>query len=183
MKKLFKIGALALALLGSSFAVKAQTVDSRGTGVRLSVGPEVGVAVGKLSDAYDWNLGGSVQADIPVVSNNLYVTVNAGYNNVFASGDNADLNLIPAKAGLKFFPAGNFYVQGEAGATFLTNKSDLSADNSAAFVYAPQVGYLFNVGGKSYIDAGVRFESNSKFYDNGKASNFFGLRLAYAFGL
>ncbi|MCC9136149.1 hypothetical protein ACFSKU_00810 [Pontibacter silvestris] len=183
MKKLFRIGALALALIGSSFAVKAQTVDSRGTGVRLSVGPEVGVAVGKLADAYDFNLGGSVQADIPVINNDLYVTINTGYNNVFASGDGSDLNLIPAKAGLKFFPVGNFYVQGEAGATFLTNNSDLDADNAAAFVYAPQVGYLFHLGDKSFIDAGVRFESNSKFYDGGKASNFFGLRLAYAFGL
>jgi hypothetical protein len=111
--------------------------------------------------------------------------VNSGYNNFFAGNATNlnDLHLIPVKAGLKYFPVTNFYVQGEAGTAFLLNKNNAGADKSAAFVYAPQLGVLLNVGGKNYIDAGFRFESNLKFYDGGSASNFFAIRVAYAFNL
>lgn len=195
MKKSIKLGTLALALATIfTFSAKAQDVTpatkstTTSSGIRLSIGPEVGLPVGSLHDAYKWNLGGSVQADIPVYADKLFVTVNAGFNNFFAK-DNVlgfkgqDLQLIPVKAGLKFFPVSNFYVQGEAGASFIADKDKVGADKSAAFVYAPQVGYQFPLGGKNYLDAGVRFEGNTKFYTNGNSNNFLGLRLAYAFGL
>jgi len=195
MKTTFKISALILAFAGLTVGAKAQTAStsaktsSSSNGVILSIGVDAGLPSGNLSNGYNWNLGGSVQADIPVV-NQLFVTVNAGYNNLYGK-DNAygtglkatNIQLLPVKAGLKFFPVNNFYIQGEAGAAFSLNKSDLGFDNSAAFVYAPQVGVQFPLGGKSYIDAGVRYEATTKFnstIDNSKI-NFFGLRVAYAF--
>ena len=196
MKTTFKISALVLAFAGFALGAKAQTSTTStsktttSNGVILSVGVDAGIPTGKLSDAYNFNLGGSVQADIPVIQHQLFVTVNAGYNNFFGKnnigGTNIDatnIQLLPVKAGLKFFPVSNFYVQGEAGAAFLLNKSDLNDDKSAAFVYAPQIGYQFALGGKSYIDAGIRYEASTKFnsvVDNSKV-NFFGLRVAYAF--
>jgi hypothetical protein len=140
-----------------------------------------------LSNSYNWNLGGSVQADIPVVSNQLFVTVNAGYDNFFGKtidGVSAtNIQLLPVKAGLKFFPVSNFYIQGEAGAEFDLNKSDVGFNNTAAFVYAPQIGYQFQLGGNNYIDAGVRYEASTKFNSNIDDSkvNFVGLRVAYGF--
>ena len=94
-----------------------------------------------------------------------------------------NIQLLPAKAGLKYFLIPNFYIQGEAGAAFLLNKSDLGDDKSAAFIYAPSIGYQFHIGGNSYIDAGVRYEASTKFnsvVDDSKV-NFFGLRVAYGF--
>jgi len=195
MKSTFKISALILAFAGFSLGAKAQTAASAAksstssNGVKFSIGVDAGIPSGNLSNGYNWNLGGSVQADIPVAQQ-LYVTVNAGYNNLYGK-DNAygtgfkatDIQLLPVKAGLKFFPVNNFYIQGEAGAAFSLNKSDLGFDNSAAFIYAPQVGVQFPLGGKSFIDAGVRYEASTKFNsiaDNSKV-NFFGLRVAYAF--
>lgn len=196
MKTTFKISALILAFAGLALGAKAQTSSTStsktttSNGVILSVGVDAGIPTGKLSDAYNWNLGGSVQADIPVIQHQLFVTVNAGYNNIFGKNnidgtglDATNIQLLPVKAGLKFFPISNFYVQGEAGAAFLLNKSDLNDDKSAAFIYAPQIGYQFALGGKSYIDAGIRYEASTKFnsaVDNSKV-NFFGLRVAYAF--
>ena len=196
MKSTFKISALVVAFAGFALGAKAQTTTpsssktTTSNGVILSVGVDAGIPTGKLSDAYNFNLGGSVQADIPVVPHQLFVTVNAGYNNIFGknniNGTNLDatnIQLLPVKAGLKFFPVSNFYVQGEAGAAFALNKSDVGFDKSAAFVYAPQIGYQFALGGKSYIDAGIRYEASTKFnsaVDNSKV-NFFGLRVAYAF--
>ncbi|MFC3562873.1 hypothetical protein [Pedobacter jamesrossensis] len=170
------------ALIG--FSAKAQSM--RSPGVRYSVGADVGLPIGTLSDAYKWSIGGSIQADIPVVSDKLYVTVNAGYTNIFADESVSalipDIHLIPVKAGLKYFPVDNLYLQGEAGVSFLLNQNT-SNSKTASFVYAPQIGYLIPLGGKSSIDAGVRFEGNSKFYDNGSNSNYLGLRIAYAFPL
>jgi hypothetical protein len=201
MKNLFKISALALAFAGLSFGAKAQTstpttpstsTTTTKSGIRYSIGVDAGIPLGDFKDNYKWNLGGSVQADIPVLSNKLFVTVNAGYNNIFGKNDvtvggttvsPTDFHLIPVKAGLKFFPIDNFYVQGEAGAAFLLNKSDIGANKSTAFVYAPQIGVQFPVSASSFIDAGVRYEATTKYITGVNASkvNFIGIRVAYGF--
>ncbi|MFC0517146.1 outer membrane beta-barrel protein [Mucilaginibacter angelicae] len=201
MKNLFKVSALALAFAGLAFGAKAQTSTPTTTtttstttksGIRYSIGVDAGIPLGNFKDNYKWNLGGSVQADIPVLSDKLFVTVNAGYNNVFGKNDvfvgntnvnPTDFHLIPVKAGLKFFPISNFYVQGEAGAAFLLNKSDVGANKSTAFVYAPQIGVQFPVSASSFIDAGVRYEATTKYATGVDASkvNFIGLRVAYGF--
>jgi hypothetical protein len=200
MKTTFKISALVLAFAGFALGAKAQTTTTSTTssktstgpnGIVLSVGVDAGIPTGNLNNSYNWNIGGSVQADIPVIPHQLFVTVNAGYNSIQGKNniggvtglDATNIQLLPVKAGLKFFPINHFYIQGEAGAAFLLNKSDLNDDKSAAFVYAPQVGVQFPLGGKSYIDAGVRYEATTKFnsaIDDSKV-NFFGLRVAYAF--
>ncbi|MGF7074518.1 outer membrane beta-barrel protein [Mucilaginibacter sp. R-33] len=201
MKNLFKVSALALAFAGLAFGAKAQTSTPTTTattstttksGIRYSIGVDAGIPLGDFKDRYKWNLGGSVQADIPVVSNQLFVTVNAGYNNIFGKNDvvvgnttvsPTDFHLIPVKAGLKYFPISNFYVQGEAGAAFLLNKSDVGANKSTAFVYAPQIGVQFPVSASSFIDAGIRYEATTKYATGVDASkvNFIGLRVAYGF--
>jgi hypothetical protein len=192
MKTKHKVGLAALALLVFlAYTGRAKAQDAPKSSkqeFRLSVGPEAGIPVGDLSNAYDWSIGGSVQADIPLVQY-LYVTVNAGYNNFFIK-DNIkklgghNMQLIPVKAGLKYFPVGNiFYVQGEAGVSFLANKTDLEANKSTAFVYAPQIGALIPLAPRNYLDVGFRWESSSSFYDGGSYANFLGLRVAYSFGL
>lgn len=197
MKSTLKITTLALAFAGLAFGASAQTTPANETksagsnGVVLSVGVDAGIPTGNLSNGYNWNIGGSLQADIPVIPQQLFVTVNAGYNNLQGK-DNAygtgltatDIQLLPVKAGLKYFPVSHFYIQGEAGAAFSLNKSAVGFENSAAFIYAPQIGYQFPLGGKNYLDAGVRYEGSTDFISNNDNSqvHFVALRLAYAFG-
>jgi len=183
--KILKISTLALSLAALTIGAKAQTTTPK-DGIRLSIGADAGIPTGNLSDNFNWSLGGSAQAELPVASN-LSVTLNAGYNNVFAKTVNGfkgdDLELLPVKAGLKFFPVDKFYIQGEAGAAFLLNKNKGANTKSAAFAYAPQVGVLLPVG-SNYIDAGVRYEGTSKFSSaDGSTVNFVALRLAYSFKL
>lgn len=194
MKSTLKITTLVLGLAALATGAFAQSSATTRTttpnGVVLSIGADAGIPTGTLNDSHNWNLGGSVQADIPVLPHQLFVTVNAGYNNIFGKKnlngtgpDVTDIQLLPVKAGLKFFPVSNFYIQGEAGAAFLLNKSSLNDDNAAAFIYAPQVGVQFPLSGNSFIDAGVRYEASTKFnsaFDNSTV-NFVGLRVAYAF--
>jgi len=192
MKNSIKTVALLAAIMGATFAAKAQTsTTTASNGVIYSVGAESGIAVGKFKDAYKWNLGGSVQADIPVASQ-FYATINAGYQNYFGKNNiygttfsPTDIHLIPVKAGLKFFPVKDLYIQGEAGAAFVLNKSDVGYDKAAAFIYAPTIGVQLPLNGSSYIDAGVRYEASTKFtsgVDNSK-TNILGLRVAYAFSV
>jgi hypothetical protein len=201
MKNLFKISALVVAFAGFGLSAKAQTTTTTATssktstgpnGIVLSVGVDAGIPTGNLNNAYNWNIGGSLQADIPVIPHQLFVTVNAGYNSIQGRNniggvqglDATNIQLLPVKAGLKYFPVSHFYIQGDAGAAFALNKSDVGFDKSAAFVYAPQVGVQFPLGGKSYIDAGVRYEGTTKFSSvNDAKVNFVGLRVAYAFDL
>lgn len=181
MKQFFTI-TTTIAIILLSTGVNAQSKNTSAKGVRWSIGVDAGVPVGKFNTAAKWNLGGSIQADFNVAKRVLFITANTGFNNVFTERVvKGDMQIIPVKAGLKYFPARNFYIQGEAGVSFLTSKVKNHADKSASFVYAPQIGYLIPLGGRNYLDAGVRFESNSKFYDNGGQANFLGLRVAYAF--
>jgi hypothetical protein len=190
MKSTLKIAALVFAFAGLSYSAKAQTTPTTSTtttksGIRYSIGVETGIPIGDFKDSHKWNLGGSVQADIPVAQQ-LFVTVNAGFNNFFgktiAGVDVPNIQLIPVKAGLKFFPIENFYVQGEAGAAFLLNK-DFYNDKSTAFVWAPQVGVQFPVSASgNFIDAGIRYESTTNYMSNiNSKAQFLGLRLAYGF--
>src|ERR1700712_1887779 len=124
MKTTFKISALVLAFAGFALGAKAQTTTpasiktSTGpNGIVISVGVDAGIPTGKLNDSYNWNIGGSLQADIPVIQHQLFVTANAGYNsfqgknNILGSGiDAPNIQLLPVKAGLKFFPVNNFYI-------------------------------------------------------------------------
>ncbi|HEK21075.1 MULTISPECIES: hypothetical protein [unclassified Mucilaginibacter] len=191
MKSTLKIAALVLAFAGLSYSAKAQTTPTSTStttpsGIRYSIGVETGVPVSNFKDSHKWNLGGSVQADIPVASQ-LFATVNAGFNNFFGktiAGVKApNVQLLPVKAGLKFFPVANFYIQGEAGAAFLLNKADTYNDKSTAFVWAPQIGVQFPVSASgNFIDAGIRYESTSNYVTNIDSKvKFVGLRLAYGF--
>jgi len=178
MKNSIKISVLALAMcsfLGQTATAQSTTkTATNGSGIRLSIGADAGIPVGSLRNGYRWSFGGSAQADFPLINNQLYVTLNTGYNSIFAENSSSlnDIQLIPVKAGLKYFPVKIFYVQGEAGASFLIDND--KGVKSASFVYAPQVGILLPVGGKNYIDAGIRLEANTKFYETGKSEKFLG---------
>ncbi|TWR24430.1 hypothetical protein FPZ43_18305 [Mucilaginibacter pallidiroseus] len=181
IKSLLTLIIIAPLHLKSAFAQSEKTTPS----AYISIGPDAGIPVGAMHHRYDWSIGGSIQADVPISGKSLYFVGNAGFNNFFAKDDAAnprDLQMLPLKAGLKYFAAGNFYVQGQAGASFLFNKGKGGYDKSTAFTYAPQVGYQFPAG-SNYIDAGIRWEGNSKFNTGGGWNNFLGLRVAYGFGL
>lgn len=188
MKKFIKISRVAIAFLMLTKIANAQS-SSEERRIFYSIGVESGISSGNFNNLYKWNIGGSIQADIPLTGG-LYASVNAGYLNfngtVNENGSNlsaANISFLPIKAGLKYFPITDWYIQGNAGVGFILYKNDVGYDKSAAFLYTPQIGVLLKLGGKNYIDAGVRYETTSKYISNNENSkiNFFGLRVAYAF--
>ncbi len=195
MKTTRKIGVVTALLVSLAFASSAQTTTSTSTSNsggtpdkewRLSVGPTFDLPIGNFSNAYNWSAGGFVQVDIPIISK-LYVIADAGWKDNFAKseiGSRYDVQQIPVMAGVKYFVFGNLiYVQGQAGAAFLTDKSKLNADKSTSFAYSPQVGVLLKIAHKNYLDLGFNWTQYSKIYNGGDNFNTLGLRLAYSFGL
>ncbi|WP_426667418.1 hypothetical protein ACPPVU_15445 [Mucilaginibacter sp. McL0603] len=193
MKNLFKTAALFAAITGITATAKAQTGSTSASkepnGIIFSVGADGGLATGSFKDSHKSMVGGSIEADFPV-ADQFYFTANTGYNqffgvnNVFGTGIKApDINIIPVKLGLKYFPISALYLQLEAGAAFVTNKSTLGFERTGTFIYAPQVGTQIPLGGKNFLDAGVRWEGCTNFTQNNGSSrgHFFALRVAYAF--
>jgi len=182
-----------IAFILLAFAAKAQTNGA--TKTRFTIGIDAGIATAGIKETNSVMLGASLQAGIPIVKE-LQFTIGAGFQNYF--GKSLALNLqdapssyktpavqiVPLKAGLKYFLEPNFYIQGEAGAAFLLNKSAYSGGKSVAFTYAPQIGVLCPVSSNgNFIDIGMRYEATSKFnadYENSKV-NLLGLRVAYGF--
>jgi len=194
MKTTVKITTALTFLFACSMHANAQSTPqppASPNGVIYSIGAEGGIVTNDFKDTHKVFYGGSIQADIPVASQ-LYATINAGYSefigkdNIDGTGIKAkDLHFLPVMAGLKFFPVPLLYIQADAGAGFALDKSNQGFEKTAVFIYTPQIGLQIPFNGKSYLDAGIRYEATTKFVsgqDNSKI-DFIGLRLAYGFSL
>jgi hypothetical protein len=185
---------LSIVLICFCFAASAQTLTVADS-LRVGAGIEGLAGVGTLGKAYSGGVGVSVRLDVPL-SSKIYVTGSVGYNNFFASAT-ADTSLqsvkgvstpsfktVPLKLGIKWFPFKKFYIQGEAGETILLNKNQVYALYNSAFTWSPQFGVVCPLRKhRAYIDAGIRFEGVSSFYNDNSTYNFWALHVAYTFNL
>jgi opacity protein-like surface antigen len=172
MKKLLLLTAVAGLFAFSS--VNAQVIKSP----KLSVGADFGFPIGDASEGVDFAFGGSLQYQHPVAENFL-LTGSAGYLNFKSKkdilGNTYNSGVIPVKAGARYYFGENFFVNGELGAGFSTEKG-----GSTAFIYAPGAGVEFEVSDKSSVELGARYEGHSI---SGGTVSFIGLRAAFNFGL
>ncbi len=97
------------------------------------------------------------------------LTLTTGYYGFIGGPDgNGQSDLIPLKAGAKFFFGNTFYVQPEVGVAFATKSG-----GGTPFVYAPSLGYANNK-----WDVALRYEG---FEYEGGGNGMVAVRLAYAF--
>lgn len=179
--------------LGLSYGAKAQQSAVPDT-TRYSLGLDVLLPTGNLNNGYLIGTGVSAQIDLPITTK-LYVTGNVGFDNYFpqssqtanpysaAGVSQADLRIMPVKVGLKFFLIRTFYIQAEGGESFVLNKDAVFAYQSDAITVAPQIGLLFKLHHKNYIDVGFRYEWFQDIYSNDESmkgyNKFWGFRFAY----
>jgi len=182
-----------IAFLSFAIGAKAQNSAVPDT-TRVSVGLDGGVPNGTFNDSYAYNIGASAQIDVPITEK-LYFTGNIGFN-LFSPNTNigenpqaiqgvkvANMEILPAKVGLKYFLIRTFYLQAEGGESLLLNKSAVYGLNSTGLTYAGQMGILFKMPNRRYIDVGFRYEGVQSFYGDGHYNNFIAARVAYAFNL
>lgn len=184
---LHKIIALLL-FAGGYMGVNAQAIPDT---MRISVGVDAGLS---NSAMYSGILGASLKIEYPI-TRKLYITAIGGFNQMFVSSTastlpqgilgvkNADLQTVPLKAGIKFFAIRHFYLAGEVGQTLLLNKAQAFATYNSSFSFSPQMGMLFFLKKRSYIDAGIRYESVKSFNNDKEKLDFWAARIAFAFNL
>ncbi len=184
---LHKIIALLL-FAGSYLGANAQAIPDT---LRISVGVEAGLP---NSAMYAGLLGGSLRIDYPI-TRKLYVTATGGFNQMFVSSNAstfpqgisnvkfADLQTVPIKAGIKYFAIRHFYLLGEVGQTLLLNKAQAFATYNSSFTFSPQIGMLFFLKKRTYIDAGIRYESVKSFNNDNEKLDFWAAHVAFAFNL
>ena len=184
---LHKIVALLL-FAGSYLGVNAQSIPDT---LRISVGTEAGLP---NNSKYSAVLGGSLRIDYPI-TRKLYVTATGGFNQMFVSNaastfpsgilnvKNAALQTVPIKAGIKYFAIRHFYLLGEVGETLLLNKAQAFATYNSSFTFSPQIGMLFFLKKRTYIDAGIRYESVKSFNNDNEKLDFWAAHVAFAFNL
>lgn len=190
MKVLFnKLSALIFFAVFST-GVLAQPIPDT---TRINVGLTAGLPIA-LDNMYTYNAGAFLQVDYPL-TNALYVTGSAGYNTLFTSPNfstteggilnvkAANMQTVPLKIGLKIFAIRHFYLAGEVGQTLLLNRSAVYAPKNNAFTFSPRMGMLFFLKNRQYIDAGIRYEAVSTFYNDKANYGFWGAHIAYAFNL
>lgn len=134
----------------------------------IGFGVNSGLATG---EAFKYTLGGDIRAE-KTFSNRVTGTLSAGFTHFFEkdhfrgfSQYGSPYNVIPVKAGLKYFVGRQLYVGGELGAGFAFEQWDTS------FLWSPSIGLAFNNG----LDLSLRYEDFTK----SPATKAISLRLGY----
>ncbi|WCT14841.1 hypothetical protein [Mucilaginibacter jinjuensis] len=163
IKSLFKALTVSVLLMATTVA-HAQNE----TGWRIGFGVSPGVPI---KDPFAFTLGGDVRLQ-KNFNNKFAATLTAGFTHYFEkdhfigySQYGSPFNVIPVKAGAKFFLYDNLYVAGEAGAGFGFEQWGTS------FLWSPSVGVAF----KNGLDLSIRYED----FTRSSVTKDISLRLAY----
>jgi hypothetical protein len=136
MKKLF-LPFLFLILIKT---VNAQDEKASSSGFRFSGGINLALPTGDFNETHSFGLGVELQPEYNL-SSKFSIYGSAGYTNFFGkkfAGIKLDnVGLIPILAGVRVYPAQQFFVGAKAGIGILTG----SGDSESAFDYQPQIGY------------------------------------------
>ncbi len=147
-----------------------QANAQKSTPLRLGFGIDAGST---LKDPTRFVLGADGRLQIPF-GNSFSGIVTAGYYHYFKSDKAGEgFGIAPLKAGVKYFPAKNVYIAGEAGVGFGTENGQ-----PTSFVYSPSVGLAFGNG----LDLSLKYEDYTHKDYGGYASQL-ALRIAYGFKL
>ena len=176
MKKLFTVFVLTVI---SVIGADAQNNSTKS----LSIGAELGLPTGDLSNMQKAGAGISAKMAFPVVANGAF-TASLGYlgfggksiNLLGISYSNPSWSMVPVKLGFRYkIPGTAVNVEPQLGYTF-GSRSGSPARDVSGVTWALGAGYYFTPS----IDLGLRYES---FSVSGGSLNFIGLRLAYNFNI
>jgi hypothetical protein len=147
------------------------------SGFHFGAGINLGLPIGDFGDFQSFGVGVEAQGEY-MFSEKFSGIANTGYTSFF--GKDVDfggftvksdaVGLIPILAGVRVYPATQFFIGVRAGLGILTG----SGTSESAFAYRPEIGY--NAGS---IQVALHFDGLSK---NGSSLNYIGLTGIYVFG-
>jgi hypothetical protein len=168
-----------LILLVSS--VKAQRSN-------IVIGPELNLPTGNATNQSPIGYGGYLKGEVGL-SEKFSLTASGGITSFMGKKilgpRQPTMSYVPLKAGLKYYTEGNFYFEGQLGASFMVN-----GNTSRAFVWSPGVGsFIRSRNSNNQFDIGFRYEgwTSSRTLNTAEKNyttfSFFSLRAGYAFNL
>lgn len=150
MKKFF----LVAAVIAVGFTAKAQKESAGIEGFKIQGGINLGIPASNMS-------GSSFVAGIDFlgqygVSENFGITVDAGYSAIFlkSPADPKTESLIPIRAGIRYYPASNYYFGGKVGVGILA----YDGNSTSTTAYSFGGGYMVT----PKIDLGASYDGYSK---------------------
>jgi hypothetical protein len=156
---------------------KAKPYAEAGSGFHFGAGLSLGLPIGDWSDFWSFGIGVEAQGEY-MFSEKFSGVFNSGYTSFL--GKDVDLGfgsqkvdavgLIPILAGVRVYPATQFFIGARAGIGILTG----GGSSTSVFQYRPEIGYN---GGP--IQIALAFNGMSK---NGESNNYIGLTALYIFG-
>ena len=140
MKKLF----LPFLFLIVIKTVSAQNEKAKSSDFRFSGGIDLALPTGDFNETHSFGLGVQLQPEYNI-SSMFSVYGSIGYTNFFGKkfeGEKFDnVGLIPILAGVRLYPASQFFAGAKFGIGILTG----GGDSESAFDYQPQIGYNSDV--------------------------------------
>ncbi len=154
----------------------------------IVIGPELNLPTGNATNQSPIGYGGYLKGEVGL-SEKFSLTASGAIasfigKKIFGHRQ-PTMSYVPVKAGLKYYTEGNFYFEGQLGASFMVNGTA-----SSAFVWSPGVGsFIRSRNSNNQFDIGFRYEgwTSSRTLNtadkNYTTFSFFSLRAGYAFNL
>jgi hypothetical protein len=177
-----KLLATTLVVLALFIGSQANAQSFQKSKLRFGIGLDGLLPVGNLSNSANFGLGITPRLQYGI-ADNVALTFTSGFYHFFTktiyinSGLGAgstiqnDLDIVPAKFGVKAFLSSNIYLAGEVGAGFEV----ANGGGDTKLIASPTIGYA-----SKKWDIGARYEN---FSGQGPTYGIVGLRVAYGFGL
>ena len=173
---------MALFLVAASLLCNNANAQNNDSKFRFGIGIDGLLPVGNFTNTVNFGLAITPRLQYNV-DNKFALTFTSGFYHFFTkkifltqglgagSTIENDLDIVPVKAGIKYFVLPNIYVAGEAGAGFEVEDGGGPVD----LILSPSLGYA----SKNW-DIGLRYEN---FRGQNASAGVFGIRIAYGFGL
>jgi hypothetical protein len=168
--KMFVVAATITSYIGLN---SAQAQETNADGSRTRLGIALGLGVPTKSESGDFVIAPDLRLQHDLGARTS-LTLTTGYYGFVGkpeiAGEKMGSDLIPLKAGAKFFFGNTFYAQPEVGVAFSTKEN-----YGTPFVWAPSIGYA-----NQKWDIALRYEGFE--YESG-SNGMVALRAAYSFNL
>lgn len=171
-KNMFRglIAAVAITLIQSTGAY-AQKSDN---GHATRIGAAFGIGVPTKSGGSDVIIAPDLRLQHDLGERTSLTLTTGYYGFVGGNEKNDQSDIIPLKAGVKFFFGNTFYIQPEAGIGF-----GLRDNAGTPFIWAPSLGYANNKWDIALRYEGFEYKNNQ--YNQDATNGMVAVRLAYAF--
>lgn len=153
-------------LLGAIILFAAVAANAQSSGLKFGIGLDLGIPAHNLSGS-SIAAGADLMAEYGIAKE-VALTGDIGYTALFAKSGGKTTNIIPLRAGIRFYPGSNFFVAGKIGAGFLSGNGSVTTT-------------AYSLGGGFKIDNQLELGASYDGYSKNGTVGLVNIRLGYFF--